>query len=126
VGANPRGRRPHEACPLAGQPGSRGSGTVGRAKPPARHFDVAQVLRGVPAVALSAGNGASSGAFDQRTRVRLLPALRFGAGANRPFPSGNLTKYFPLGRRMRADVHRLFFRSLAMRGFRSWNFMIFD
>src|SRR6266568_9382621 len=30
--------------------------TVGRAKPPARHFDVAQVLRGVPAVRLSAGN----------------------------------------------------------------------
>src|SRR5713226_9706208 len=32
---------------------------VGRAKPPARHFDVAQVLRGVPAVRRSAGNGAS-------------------------------------------------------------------
>src|SRR5213083_1572733 len=54
--------------------------TVGRAKPPARHFDVAQVLRGVPAVRLSAGNGASFSAFRQRTRVRLLPALRFGAG----------------------------------------------
>jgi hypothetical protein len=54
---------------------------VGRAKPPARHFDVAQVLRGVPAVRLSsAGNGASFRAFRQHTRVRLLPALRFGAG----------------------------------------------
>jgi hypothetical protein len=51
--------------------------TVGRAKPPARHFDVAQVLRGVPAVGLSAGNGASFSAFRQHTRVRLLPALRF-------------------------------------------------
>jgi hypothetical protein len=51
---------------------------VGRAKPPARHFDVAQVLRGVPAVTLSsAGNGASFSAFRQHTRVRLLPALRF-------------------------------------------------
>src|SRR3954467_5608943 len=50
---------------------------VGRAKPPARHFDVAQVLRGVPAVSRSAGNGASFSAFRQRTRVRLLPALRF-------------------------------------------------
>src|SRR5258707_12437789 len=51
--------------------------TVGRAKPPARHFDVAQVLRGVPAVRLSsAGNGASFSAFRQNTRVRLLPALR--------------------------------------------------
>src|SRR6266567_6324962 len=54
---------------------------VGRAKPPARHFDVAQVLRGVPAVRLSsAGNGASFSAFRQHTRVRLLPALRFGSG----------------------------------------------
>jgi hypothetical protein len=50
-------------------------GAVGRAKPPARHFDVAQVLRGVPAVRLSAGNGASFSAFRQHTRVRLLPAL---------------------------------------------------
>ncbi|MEN3377049.1 MAG: hypothetical protein V7604_2404, partial [Hyphomicrobiales bacterium] len=57
---------------------------VGRAKPPARHFDVAQVLRGVPAVRLSsAGNGASFSAFRQRTRVRLLPALRFGLGETR-------------------------------------------
>jgi len=54
--------------------------TVGRAKPPARHFDVAQVPRGVPAVRLSAGNGASFSAFRQPTRVRLLPALRFGSG----------------------------------------------
>jgi hypothetical protein len=53
---------------------------VGRAKPPARHFDVAQVLRGVLAVRLSAGNGASFSAFRQRTHVRLLPALRFGSG----------------------------------------------
>jgi hypothetical protein len=52
---------------------------VGRAKPPAHYFDVAQVLRGVPAVRLSAGNGASFSAFRQRTRVRLLPALRFGS-----------------------------------------------
>jgi hypothetical protein len=67
--------------------------TVGRAKPPARHFDVAQVLRGVPAVRLSAGNGASFSAFRQRTRVRLLPALRFSSGGtcssavNLKFPS---------------------------------------
>ena len=53
---------------------------VGRAKPPARHFDVAQVLRGVPAVRLSAGNGASFSAFRQRIRARLLPALRFDPG----------------------------------------------
>src|SRR5258708_37974346 len=47
---------------------------VGRAKPPGRHFDVAQVLRGVPAARLSsAGNGASFSAFRQHTRVRLLP-----------------------------------------------------
>jgi hypothetical protein len=49
--------------------------TVGRAKPPARHFDVAQVLRGVPAVGRFAGNGASFNAFRQQSRVRLLPAL---------------------------------------------------
>jgi hypothetical protein len=62
---------------------ARSRATVGRAKPPARHFDVAQVLRGVPAVRLSsagAGNGASFGAFRQHTRVRLLPALRSGLG----------------------------------------------
>ena len=80
--------------------------TVGRAKPPAPRFDVAQMLRGVPAVRLSAlrfravgrakpparhfdvaqvlrgvpaGNGASISAFRQHTRVRLLPALRFRA-----------------------------------------------
>jgi hypothetical protein len=56
---------------------SRSHRAVGRAKPPARHFDVAQVLRGVPAVRLSAGNGASFSAIRQHTRVRLLPALRF-------------------------------------------------
>jgi hypothetical protein len=39
------------------------------------------VLRGVPAARLSsAGNGASFSAFRQRTRVRLLPALRFSSG----------------------------------------------
>src|SRR3954452_19610879 len=60
-------------------------GAVGRAKPPARHFDVAQVLRGVAAAKLSsAGNGASFSAFRQHTLVRLLPALQFSSGGPHP------------------------------------------
>jgi hypothetical protein len=81
---------------------------VGRPKPPARHFDVAQVLRGVPAVTLSsAGNGASFSAFRQHTRVRLLPALRFGSG-------GTLASCFGI-EMMRFAHARLELRFLALR-----------
>jgi hypothetical protein len=62
------------------------------------------VLRGVPAVRLSAGNGASFSAFRQHTRVRLLPALRFGSvsdsirhGARRLPASSHIDTVYPNG-----------------------------
>ena len=89
---------------------------VGRAKPPARHFDVAQALRGVPAVRLSAGNGASFSALRQRTRVRLLPALRLGSGGTcslrtAPCAPGGLSSVL---RREAAPGGTIFYTSLEL------------